>query len=38
LHETGVVVITELADSTDVSLTAEQAEELVEQIVKLVCL
>lgn len=36
LRETGVVVITDLADATDVSLTAEQAEELAEQIVKLV--
>lgn len=36
LRETGVVVITDLADVTDVSLTAEQAEELAEQIVKLV--
>ena len=36
LRETGVVVITDLADATDVSFTAEQAEELAEQIVKLV--
>lgn len=36
LRETGVVVITDLVDATDVSLTAEQAEELAEQIVKLV--
>ncbi|MFU9045131.1 sulfate adenylyltransferase subunit CysN [Acinetobacter tibetensis] len=36
LRETGVVVITDLADATDVSFTAEQVEELAEQIVKLV--
>ena len=36
LRETGVVVITDLVDATDVSLTTEQAEELAEQIVKLV--
>jgi sulfate adenylyltransferase subunit 1 len=36
LRETGVVIITDLADATDVSFTAEQAEELAEQIVKLV--
>ncbi|MHA3891381.1 sulfate adenylyltransferase subunit CysN [Acinetobacter sp. GXMZU3951] len=36
LRETGVVIITDLADTTDVSFTAEQAEELAEQIVKLV--
>ncbi|MCJ8162057.1 sulfate adenylyltransferase subunit CysN [Acinetobacter zhairhuonensis] len=36
LRETGVVVITDLADATDVSFGTEQAEELAEQIVKLV--
>ncbi|TCB36393.1 sulfate adenylyltransferase subunit CysN [Acinetobacter sp. ANC 4910] len=36
LRETGVVVITDLTDATDVSFTAEQVEELAEQIVKLV--
>lgn len=36
LRETGVVVITDLVDATDVSFTAEQVEELAEQIVKLV--
>jgi sulfate adenylyltransferase subunit 1 len=36
LRETGVVVITDLADATDVRFTAEQVEELAEQIVKLV--
>lgn len=35
LRETGVVIITDLADTTNVSFTAEQAKELAEQIVKL---
>ncbi|WP_273777226.1 sulfate adenylyltransferase subunit CysN [Acinetobacter sp. GSS19] len=36
LRETGIVVITAVAEGTDVSLTAETAEELAEQILPLV--
>ncbi len=38
LRETGVAVITTVAEGTDVTFTVESAEELAEKIVELVCL